>query len=180
MLRALAKTEINNNLWVITLDRFELQVANQTGKIKMSITMRVVAIFFCFILTLMTLQQTGAAIGQGTGKVKGVLLDHTDARIVHATITFENEKLTGKAYPNDEGAFEISLPAGFYQFSVQSRGFKTFKIDSLEINADTNVEIKAHLEIGPLERPHSIEGVFAHIEPQKAPIGEKINRRKIP
>ncbi len=145
----------------------------------MSNTMRVVAIICCFTLTLISLHQTSAAIEQEDGKVKGVLLDHTEALIVYAEITFENEKLKRKAYTNGDGVFEISLPAGFYQFNVQSHGFKTFKIESVEINADAIIEMKVHLEIGPAERPHSF-GFFERIEPQKAPICEKINPKKIP
>jgi hypothetical protein len=153
-------------------------VANQTGKNKMMITLSDVARFCCITLILMTLYQATGAVGQGTGKVKGLILDHTDARIVDAEITFENEKLKRKAYPNGDGVFEISLPAGFYQCSAHSHGFKTFKINSLEINANAIVEMKVNLEIGPPEGSHS-EPVFERIEPEKAPIGEKINPRKI-
>jgi hypothetical protein len=145
----------------------------------MGITMRVVLLLCCITLTYMTPHQAGAAVRQGTGKIKGVLLDHTEARIVYATITFENEKLNRKVYPNGDGEFEISLPAGFYRFSVQSHGFKTFDIDSFEIKAESIVEMKVPMEVGPPERPHPIEVEFERLEPQYAPIGKKISPRKI-
>jgi hypothetical protein len=56
----------------------------------MSISVRVVVILCCITFTVMSQPQAEAVIGQGTGKIKGMLLDHTEARIVYATITFEN------------------------------------------------------------------------------------------
>jgi hypothetical protein len=141
--------------------------------------MKVITILCCITLSLMSLHQANAAIVQGTVKVKGVLLDPQDARVVDATVTFWNEKLNRKAYLSEEGIFEISLPAGLYQFSVQSGGFRAFKIESLEIKADGVKEMKVHLELEPIKGPHSIGGVFERIEPEKAPLGEKIKPRKI-
>jgi hypothetical protein len=142
--------------------------------------MRVALVLYFITSTCLPLHHINAAIGQDTVKVKGVLLDFQDARVTRATVTFKNEILDRKTYPNDEGVFEIRLPIGTYEFSVQSYGFKTYKIESLEIKADGMGELKVELEPDLVKEPHEISGIFVPIKPENAPIPEKIPPKKIP
>jgi hypothetical protein len=142
--------------------------------------MRVALVLYFITSTCLPMHHINAATGQDTVKVKGVLLDFQDARATRATVTFKNGILDRKTYSNDEGIFEIRIPIGTYEFSVQSYGFKTYKIEALEIKADGAGELKVELEPEPVKGPHEISGIFVPIKLENAPIPEKIPLKKIP
>jgi hypothetical protein len=142
--------------------------------------MRVALVLYFITSTCLPMHYINAATGQDIVNVKGVLLDYQDARVTQATVTFKNAILDRKTYPNDEGIFEIRLPVGTYEFSVQSYGFKTYKIESLEIKADSMGELKVELMPEPVNEAPPIGGIFVPIKPENAPIPEKIPPKKIP
>ena len=131
----------------------------------------------CLALTFVPIHQGIASPGQDSVKVSGVLLDPQDARVVSATIIFRNKSFNRKAYLNDGGVFEIRLPVGTYEFTVESHGFKTFRVESLEVKTEGIEGMTIQLE--PTKEPHPIGGNEERIEPEKSPVGEKIKPRKI-
>lgn len=112
-------------------------------------------------------------------KLKGVLLDPQDARVVHATITLANDKFKRLVYPNEEGIFEAQLPVGVYQLTVDSYGFKILEMEALPIRSDDVNELTIHLEPEPTRPHHYFPNLEIRIEPENAPLPEKFKPRKI-
>ena len=96
--------------------------------------------------------------GQGGGEktgISGILLDRNDARIAGAVIKIENGDFRRRLRSDDEGMFELELPAGSYEIRVEQPGFKTLKLSSVRVNE------------GVIERLHLYMEVLAPIQPLK-------------
>jgi hypothetical protein len=138
--------------------------------------MRASILLCCVAAAIALTSHIGTARSQDNIKLKGVLLDPQDARIVLAMVTLESDKLKRQVYTNEEGVFEVQLPAGVYQLTVESNGFKKLQMTAVSVNSDDADDLTIHLEP---ERtgPH---GVFdLQIEPENSPLPEKIKPRKI-
>lgn len=66
---------------------------------------------------------TPAQPNQPVGRLSGVVVDWQYARILETTITFEGKSLKKKVTVDDEGAYEIELPAGTYLVRATRRHF---------------------------------------------------------
>jgi uncharacterized membrane protein len=93
-------------------------------------------------------------------RISGVVLDRNDARIVGAAITIKNEGFVRRVRSDDEGRFELELPAGTYEISVEQRGFKTYKLSSLRVDAGATAQIDIHLEVQRPKEPLKIRPRF--------------------
>jgi hypothetical protein len=111
----------------------------------------------------------------------GVLLDVNDARIAHATVAIESRtgKLTFQS--DEEGLFDVKIPLGSYQLVVEARGFERFRIKRLEVKKNGIRGMTIHLNVDRNNkiRFEGIEPEEPPIEPQKAPLSEKIRPRRI-
>ena len=67
-----------------------------------------------------------ASSRSGTGKIKGAILDINYARVVNAIVRVKGGEIRRSLKSNDEGQFEISLPAGSYEVTVEANGFRRF------------------------------------------------------
>lgn len=84
------------------------------------------------------------------------MLDRNEARIVGAVITIKNADFTRRVRSDDEGRFELELPAGSYEIRVEQPGFKTFRLASLRVDADATARVDVHLEVKPPREPIKI------------------------
>lgn len=87
-------------------------------------------------------------------RVSGVVLDVNEARIVGAMITIENAQVKKVKRSDDEGRFEVDLPAGTYQITVEQSGFKKFRLSQFELEAPANLNIR--MEVDPPKMPQKI------------------------
>ncbi len=77
----------------------------------------------------------------------GVLLDANDARVVNATVKIDGGKIKRKVKSGQEGEFEIWLPAGNYQITVEANGFRRFVYSPLKVKPDETEMINIHLKV---------------------------------
>lgn len=89
-------------------------------------------------------------------RIVGVVLDRNEARIVGAVITIKNANFTRRVRSDEEGRFELELPAGAYEIMAEQRGFKTFKRSSLRADAGATAQIDIHMEVAPPRQPLKI------------------------
>src|SRR5437773_10037741 len=102
----------------------------------MRVIMKALILLYCVTAAIVLTPRVGTAGSQELVKLKGVLLDPQDARIVRATVTLENDKLKRQVYSNEEGGFEVQLPIGVYQLTVESNGFTKLLMTSLQVKSD--------------------------------------------
>jgi hypothetical protein len=58
------------------------------------------------------------------GKLRGIVVELTYARVPKTTIVLENESFKKEVTADEEGAYEVELPAGTYLVKAQSFGFR--------------------------------------------------------
>ena len=98
---------------------------------------------------------TNARVENPNSRITGVVLDRNDARVVNAMITIKNDGFVRRVRSDDEGRFELELPAGSYEISVEQPGFKTYK-RSLRAEADAAAQLNIHLAVDPPRGPLKI------------------------
>ena len=86
-----------------------------------------------------------ASSSSGHGKIKGAILDINYARVVNAMVRVNGGEIKRSLRSNDEGQFEISLPAGNYEVTVEANGFREFVYSSLKVQTDETEMINIHL-----------------------------------
>jgi hypothetical protein len=84
-----------------------------------------------------------------TCKVTGVVIDPNEARIVGATIKVENGSFKREVRSDDEGYFEIELPAGTYHMVVEMDGFKKFKLSPFYAKGGAAEHVKVQMKVKP-------------------------------
>lgn len=123
---------------------------------KMELRMKSVRITTIILLTISNLftfaqRAVPSQRGDDTSMVHiiGLVLDVNNSRIVGARINFENANLKRQLRSDDEGRFEIKLPAGTYQITAEQRGFKTFQLSGFRANARMCELVNIHMEMEP-------------------------------
>jgi uncharacterized membrane protein len=96
--------------------------------------------------------------GQGGAEktgISGILFDRNDARIAGAVIRIEKGDFRRRLRSDDEGKFEVELPAGSYELRVEQPGFRTLKLSSIRVNEGVIERLHLYLEVaapkGPLK-----------------------------
>jgi hypothetical protein len=69
--------------------------------------------------------------------LKGTILDAKESRVPNAIIILKGRKSYRKLKSNEAGEFEIELPPGIYQITVDARslGFSLFQEKGIKISA---------------------------------------------
>ena len=84
------------------------------------------------------------------GSIRGDLTDPSGAVLPGAAVTVTNVE-TGTAtrtVTQDNGAYLVQVPAGFYRVSAELSGFKHTTTQLIQVNVDQAVVINLTLEVG--------------------------------
>jgi carboxypeptidase family protein len=140
-----------------------------------------VAMIFLSLILSTASKASALAAPQQTGRIRGVVLDPNDARIVGATIKIESETLKRTIHTDDAGEFEVKVPIGSYQLCAQGGGFNNSENKVLRVREDGISSISFRLFPGA--SPIILEPPWGdvRIEPQNAPLelSRKIEKRKL-
>ena len=102
-----------------------------------------------FTLVLSAIGSTAAQTSKGF--VTGVVEDQNGAAIANASIKITN-LTTGTSrdtVADSSGSFRLdAVDPGAYMVEVSAQGFKTAKLDKIEVNAAQTLNIPLRLEIG--------------------------------
>src|SRR5215211_6264851 len=106
-----------------------------------------------------------------TGRLKGRVVDVAEMPIPKVQITIQSPAYSFEVSSNEDGYFEIEVPAGTYQISSEKLpGFAATRRDGVRVEAGEIVEVKIVPAV-------SSEGVLCSLLVTDAPI-EKQKRRK--
>jgi carboxypeptidase family protein len=81
------------------------------------------------------------------GRIKGIVLDVNQARVVNAVVIVQGGDVKRKVMSDDEGRFEISLPPGSYQITVKAAGFREFTSALLRVEPGKSRALNVHLMV---------------------------------
>jgi hypothetical protein len=82
-----------------------------------------------------------------TGKIMGLILDANDSRVINATVRIASPKIKREIQSGQEGEFEVEMPAGSYQITVEANGFRRFVYSPFKVKPNVSEMINIHLEV---------------------------------
>jgi hypothetical protein len=82
------------------------------------------------------------------GGVAGRLRDLCEVGIAKAVITAKSGKVKRKLKSDGAGKFEVCLPAGTYQITVEKYRFKRYIVNDVEVKPNTTATVNLDMEAG--------------------------------
>ncbi len=113
-----------------------------------------VFVVLCLFSFVLHAQHSHPSSVSQSGKIAGVVLDINDARIADATVIIERAKFKRELRSGDAGEFEIELPAGVYQITVEKHGFNRFVVESLKVKPKVTEMINIHMNVMVIRDPY--------------------------
>jgi hypothetical protein len=113
---------------------------------KISLTLLVLALVWLLLLPLF-LNARPLHEKQKQGRVSGTVLDVNDSRVTKAKVTLMRDPEAREILTDEEGKFDVQLPAGVYRITVSADHFCKFEKDNLVITTGTTELINIHLEV---------------------------------
>lgn len=92
-----------------------------------------------------------------SGKLKGIVVDLSYARVAGATIVFEGAAFKEYARTDEDGAYEVELPAGRCVVRVTQQGFRPRRV-KLDIAAGATRTLNMILDVEPVKMPKCPKG----------------------
>lgn len=117
----------------------------------------VVSLFIVGLALSPQASRLASSAEQPMGKISGVLLDANDARVANATVKIDSGKVEREVRSGEEGDFDVRLPTGTYQITVEANGFRRFVYSPLKVKADVTEMINIHLEVAVNTQPIPVE-----------------------
>ncbi len=140
----------------------------------------------CALLVLCTALSPPATAQLIQGGVDGLVTDTTDAAIVGAEVTLENEG-TGQVRNTTTGvAGNYSFPTvntGNYMITVRSEGFQAFTTTGVVVAQNNVTRVNAQLEIGQVTEVVTVEASAATLQTDRAEVRQEVTEttlRNIP
>jgi hypothetical protein len=125
----------------------------------------------------------GAAWAQsGTASISGRVTDAQDQVVPGATVTATNTATSAarSTVTNDSGLYQLSaLPPGVYDLTVELTGFRSARIEKLELRVDLPARADVRLEIGNLTDTVNVEASMPLINTVDASLGNTISEEQI-
>lgn len=124
----------------------------------------------------------GLVFASITGSISGVITDPSGAVMSDATITATNTQ-TGIKFTvtSDSKGFYIlpSLPVGTYNLEITHSGFKTHRVTSLVIDANSALRSDATLQLGAAVETVVVSSEAVHVETESTQMGEVITGKSM-
>jgi hypothetical protein len=86
-----------------------------------------VVVLMLITATVLTASASAQSLSSTMGKIKGTVTDPKGAVIPNAIVIIESRQTTQKVVANEEGAYEIELPAGLYRISSVVPAYYPFR-----------------------------------------------------
>lgn len=91
-----------------------------------------------------------------TSRLVGIVVDVNGSRIVGASITIERGQFERVVKSDDEGKFEVEVPSGTYQLTVEQGGFKKFYLPNFRFAPGTCELVNIHMDVAMPRLPRKI------------------------
>lgn len=118
----------------------------------------------------------------GTTSISGRITDQQGQVVPGATVTITNTA-TGDAritVTNESGLYQMSaLPPGPYRVTVELSGFRTARVENLELRVDLPSRTDVQLEVGSLTETVTVEAATMLINTVNASLGNTLSPEQI-
>jgi outer membrane receptor protein involved in Fe transport len=147
------------------------------GKEKMKRISRSVLLVFLFLTVFSML-----SYAQGFGKLVGTVTDPSGAAVPSAQVKVV-EVGTGlsRTIPSDaEGYYVISsLRPAHYNISIEARGFRTFDVKDVVLQADQTLTVNAKLDIGAANEVVEVSGQQLQVDTATSTLRQVIEQQRL-
>lgn len=120
---------------------------------------------------------------QDTGSLSGTVRDSTGAIIAGAdvTVTSVAEATPHKTTSNNEGDYLIAgLPAGKYNLTITSPGFKTYEATNITLRIAQKARVDANLQLGAVTTTVEVQGdEVAQVETNTSELAGTVTQKQI-
>ncbi|HWP99427.1 MAG TPA: carboxypeptidase-like regulatory domain-containing protein [Vicinamibacterales bacterium] len=135
----------------------------------------------CAALALLTAAPVWAQ--SGTASLTGRVTDPQGAVIPGATVTVTH-RATGAArttVTNESGVYQLSsLPPGMYEVTIELSGFRTARLENIELRVDTATRLPdVRLEVGALAETVTVQAESPIINTTDASVGNVLSEQQI-
>lgn len=140
-------------------------------------TIRILASVLAALVTAGT-----AAAQSGTASVSGRVTDAQGSIVPGATVTVTSAATgtTRTAATNESGLYSLSaLPPGVYDLTVELSGFRTARVEKLELRVDLPARADVQLEVGALAEQVVVQAESPLINTTDASLGNTISQEQI-
>jgi carboxypeptidase family protein/TonB-dependent receptor-like protein len=141
------------------------------------------SVWACLCLLGIVLILPLASHAQETGSITGTVRDSSGAVVPDAEVKVTNSAiaLTRVTTTNSDGAYLAgALPAGTYQLSVSSKGFKNFEAKGIIVRVTEKARVDVTLEVGQMTENVVVEGTsVAQVETQSSDLSGVVTGKEI-
>ncbi|MCW5983101.1 MAG: TonB-dependent receptor [Bryobacteraceae bacterium] len=116
------------------------------------------------------------------GAILGVVVDPSGAAVPGAEVAVRNlgTGLAVNAITDGSGNFEVlALPIGAYSVSVTQKGFKTWRLERLQITVGERSRVSPVLEVGEVSEQVTVEAIAELIQTEKASVEGVVVQKQI-
>jgi Carboxypeptidase regulatory-like domain len=135
-----------------------------------------------FLVLLVMLLGTSVVRADVTGSIQGVVRDRTQAAISGATITVINSQTNFKQQTTSaaDGSYRfLALPAGTYQVTATSSGFRQFNATDVVVKVNDQLQIDITLQVGSVTEEVSIVANAVQVQTESTQLGDVIDSKKM-
>ncbi len=132
-------------------------------------------------LLLIALLMTGSLWAQTSGVLQGTVRDAQGGVIPGAevVITEQSTNTATTTISNDAGLYRVPVAAGTYTLSVEVTGFKTAKIQNVQVSVGITTTQDVNLQLGDISESVIVEASQGLIERQEARVTSVIEGQQI-
>jgi len=126
---------------------------------------------------------SGALFAQNSSSITGTVRDSTGAVIAGANVTVTNTEtgVAQKVTSNSSGDYLVAgLPAGTYDLTVATTGFKTFQARKVTLQINQKARIDPDMQVGEITSEVQVEGTsVAQVETQSSEMSGVVTTKEI-
>ena len=116
------------------------------------------------------------------GTVVGTVTDTTGANVRGATVTLKNDGTDAAAAvtTGDAGTYTfVDLNPGFYSLTVTEQGFKSFKLDQVDVQIGGFTRVDVTLQVGDVAQTMTVTGAAGDLHTDSATLDGVIEGRQV-
>ena len=117
-----------------------------------------------------------------TGSITGVVRDRAQAVVAGAKVRITNVQtnLSLEATSASDGSYHfLALPAGTYQITANSAGFKPYTATNITLQVNDQLRIDITLQVGTVKEEVSVSADAVHVETDSTQLGDVIDSKKM-
>jgi len=134
------------------------------------------------VLILVTVLSSNVLRADVTGSIQGVVRDRTQAAIGGAKVTVINAQTNFRQETTSaaDGSYRfLALPAGTYQLSATSAGFREFNATDVVVKVNDQLQIDILLQVGSVTEKVSIAANAVQVQTESTQLGDVIDSKKM-